>query len=315
MYAATLFGTYQVAETVEQDDSIPHVTLTGVTFHVETFGDSSNPVIIVVHGGPGGDFRHLLNLQALANDYYVVFYDQRGTGLSPRVDSSELTLDSSIEDLNLIVEHYGEGEPVNIVGHSWGAMLATAYVGRYPDRVAHLVVAEPGILSNEANTDFQGYFSQAIDFSLALKATRLWFESLHVNGPDDFARNDYFTGRISEEWWFSANNRYNCSGAQLPDNHTWRAGAVAGRSILNSVNDDNGDLDMSVLTEGLDRYTRTVLMIVSECNQWIGLEHQRKHHLDLYQAVEVVVVPGAGHDMFWENPDDSIAAIRNFLSK
>jgi proline iminopeptidase len=68
-------GQYVVAETVEQDSSIPHITLEGATFHAETYGDPENPVVIVVHGGPGGDYRSLLSLQALADQYFVVFYD------------------------------------------------------------------------------------------------------------------------------------------------------------------------------------------------------------------------------------------------
>ena len=134
LYLATA-GKYEVAQTAAQDASIPSVTLDGVTFHAETFGETTNPVVIVVHGGPGVDYRYLLNLQALSDEYYVVFYDQRGTGLSPKVDPSEITLDSAIEDLDRIVEHYGNGNPVNLVGHSWGGILATAYVGRYPENL------------------------------------------------------------------------------------------------------------------------------------------------------------------------------------
>jgi pimeloyl-ACP methyl ester carboxylesterase len=53
--------------------------------------------------------------------------------------------------------------------------------------------------------------------------------------------------------------------------------------------------------------------MVSECDTWIGLEHQQQYHLDLFQQVEVVVVPDAGHDMFYENPADSVAAVRAYL--
>src|SRR5574341_89969 len=235
-YVAT-FGTYEVAETVEQDASLPHVTLDGVTFHAETFGEASHPVVIVVHGGPGADYRYLLNLQELSDEYYVVFYDQRGSGLSPRVDPSEITLDSSIEDLDRIVEHYRNGEPVNLVGHSWGGTLVTAYTGRYPDKVAHLVVAEPGALTNEAYADFRRS-AQSVDFAFALKAVRLWFESLHVRGPDAYARNDYFQGRISEEWEFSPTNGFNCPGTPVPEDHFWRAGAAAYQAILGSARDE-----------------------------------------------------------------------------
>ena len=314
LYFATV-GTYEVAETVEQDASIPSVTLDGVTFHAETFGDAARPAVIVVHGGPGLDYRYLLNLQELSDEYYVVFYDQRGGGLSPRVDPSELTIDSSIEDLDLIVEHYGKGEPVNLVGHSWGGLLVTAYVGRYPEKVAHLVVAEPGALSNEAFADFQQHFAQSINFTLALKVMRLWFESLHVSGPDAYARSDYFVGHMGEEWEFSPTNGYNCPGTPVPEDHFWRAGAAAYQVTFNSVRDENGNTDWSILSRGLEDYTHPVLMLVSECNQWIGLDFQRRYNLDLYPSAEVVVISNAGHDMFWDNPRDSIAAVRDFLSK
>jgi len=313
LYLATA-GTYEVPQTAAQDASIPSVTLDGVTFHAETFGDPASPAVIVVHGGPGADYRYLLNLQELSDEYYVVFYDQRGSGLSPRVDPSELTLDTSIEDLDRIVEHYGNGEPVNLVGHSWGATLVTAYVGRYPEKVAHLVVAEPGGLTNESYEDFQRS-ARAIDLPLALNGVRLWFESLHVNGPDAYARSDYFLGHISEAWQFSPANGFNCPGTPVPEDHFWRAGAAAYQAIFSSARDEDGNADWSIMTEGLEAYTDTVLMLVSACNQWIGLDYQRTYHLDLYPSVEVVVISDAGHDMFWENPLDSIAAIRAFLRR
>ena len=56
-------------------------------------------------------------------------------------------------------------------------------------------------------------------------------------------------------------------------------------------------------------------MLGSECNQWTGLDYQRTYQLDLYPSVEMVVIPDAGHDMFWENPQDSIAAVRDFLGR
>lgn len=314
LYLATA-GTYEVTETIEQDASIPHVTLDGATFHAEAFGEASTPVVIVVHGGPGGDYRYLLNLQELSDEYYVVFYDQRGSGLSPRVDPSELTIDSSIEDLDRIVEHYGKGEPVNLVGHSWGGVLVTAYVGRYPEKVAHLVVAEPGALTNEAYADFQRHAVQSMDFSLALTTVRLWFESLHVSGADTSARGDYFVGNFTTEWEFSQANQYNCPGTPIPEDHFWRAGAAAYQVILGNIRDENGNTDWSIMTEGLENYTDTVLMLVSGCNQWIGLDYQRTYNLDLYPSVEVVIIPDAGHDMFWDNPQDSIAAVRDFLGR
>jgi proline iminopeptidase len=48
-------GDYKVTATVSDDPSLPRVEINGYTFHAETFGNPDNPVVIVVHGGPGGD--------------------------------------------------------------------------------------------------------------------------------------------------------------------------------------------------------------------------------------------------------------------
>jgi proline iminopeptidase len=75
-------GDHGVPNTVATDPTIPHIEIDGVVFHAETFGDPQNPTVVVVHGGPGGNYGYLLNLHQLENDYFVVFYDQRGSGLS-----------------------------------------------------------------------------------------------------------------------------------------------------------------------------------------------------------------------------------------
>lgn len=112
-------GGQTVPDTVTTDATIPHIQIDDVTFHTKTFGDPAAPTVVVVHGGPGGNYGYLLNLHKLEADYFVVFYDQRGAGLSPRVPAKELTLQSSVDDLHRIVSHYAHGDPVRIVGHSW----------------------------------------------------------------------------------------------------------------------------------------------------------------------------------------------------
>jgi proline iminopeptidase len=310
MYLATM-GADPVAETVAQDPSIPHVTIDGVTFHAEAFGNPTNEVVIVVHGGPGADYRALLNLQELSDEYYVVFYDQRGTGLSPRVEAEELTLDSAIADLDRIVEHYGGGEPVSIVGHSWGAMLASAYIGRYPEKVHGLVLAEPGALTAEAYEQVASY-TRRMDLGILARGTQAWFESLHIDGPDEQAAQDHMWGAVTSAWNYADWNGYNCPGTEAPQDHAWRASS-ASQNIVASATDENGNVDLLPLHEGLDRYPGKVQLMASECNTWIGLDHQQQYHVNLFQEVEVVVIPGAGHDMFYENPADSVSAVRAYL--
>ena len=186
-----LFTTgFAVPDTVERDRSLPRVELNGYPFHAETFGDPNRPVLIVIHGGPGADYRYLYALKALADEHLVVFYDQRGTGLSPRVPAEQITLQVFLDDLDAFVNAFGKGRPVHLVGHSWGAMLASAYAGAHPHKVAKLVLAEPAFLDpTRMGVMRSGWPGLAVVWGVAKAWVSQWF--IRTRG-DDYARDDFF---------------------------------------------------------------------------------------------------------------------------
>ena len=72
-----------VPKTVDQDPSLPSINVNGAKLHAQAFGPMDSTLIICIHGGPGANFKYLLNCKSLADKgYRVVFYDQRGSGLS-----------------------------------------------------------------------------------------------------------------------------------------------------------------------------------------------------------------------------------------
>ena len=142
-----------VHKTVDQDPSIPSITVNDAMLHSEAFGHPDSTMIVCLHGGPGGDYRYLLNCKDLADHgYRVIFYDQRGSGLSQRFSKEYYTelgsgaLDLLYDELSGVIAHYrtSPNQKVFLIGHSWGAMLATAYAGKHPDAIQGLVVCEPG---------------------------------------------------------------------------------------------------------------------------------------------------------------------------
>ncbi|MCP4318995.1 MAG: alpha/beta hydrolase [Hyphomicrobiales bacterium] len=187
---------YTVMKTVEHDSSLPIFVLDGVVLHGETFGNPENPTVIVVHGGPGWDYRGLLSVKALSDEYFVVFYDQRGTGLSQRVNDVELRFDLYLSDLGALVDRFSLGRPVNLIGHSFGGLLASSYVGRYPDKVAGVVFAEPGPLTSKM-AEHENYKSAFFDVGVGFMFHFLgsWLESWFYTGPDDHSRVDYLQGK------------------------------------------------------------------------------------------------------------------------
>ncbi len=100
--------------------------------------------LIVLHGGPGNTmFSILPDLEPLTKDHRVIYYDQRGNGLSELVDDEEqLAISKHIEDLEAVRRHFNL-EKVTLLGNSWGGLLASLYAIANPDRVERLVLHSP----------------------------------------------------------------------------------------------------------------------------------------------------------------------------
>ena len=99
--------------------------------------------IVVVHGGPVLDHSYLLpHLKPLANDYELIFYDQRLSGRSSAaVDSSDVTLQNFVDDIEGLRTSLGLNK-IHILAHSWGALLAMKYAVRYPEHVGRLILSD-----------------------------------------------------------------------------------------------------------------------------------------------------------------------------
>ncbi|MCT2564485.1 alpha/beta hydrolase [Chryseobacterium herbae] len=181
-----------VPKTVEEDSSLPSVFINGRHLHAEAFGNPNNTLIVCVHGGPGADYRYLLNAKDLAkHGYRVVFYDQTGSGLSQRYHKSyydNLDIDDIfITELRGVIAKYktNPNQKVILLGHSWGAMLATAYAGKYPSEIAGLALFEPGGLqwddvityimnsqtSGAGGESLEGNSHEILDYNMSLAAS------------------------------------------------------------------------------------------------------------------------------------------------
>lgn len=311
-YVLTI-GAYSVPETVAQDLSLPHITINGYTYHAETYGDPANPVVITLHGGPGADYRSILSLQALSDEYFVVFFDQRGMGLSPRVAPEEITLKSAIADLDSIVDYFGQGEKVDIVGHSWGAMLASAYLGEHPEKVDHVVLAEPGFLNSEFAEEFMEMTQLKMSAGVLRYFLQVKFEALHIDGTDSHAADDYFAHEINlYQGEDHPQAGYYCPGVKPAKDGSWRYGAVSSEALFKQAVDENGNFDISFVN-GVEQYDGKVLFMTGECQTYIGADFQIRQ-MELFPQAELVVIPDAGHEMFFENPEESVAVVRAYLN-
>ena len=118
--------------------------------------------IIVLHGGPDFDHAYLLpDLDRLANEFRLIYYDQRGRGRSADgVKPEDVTLASDVEDVDRVRQHF-EQTSTALLGHSWGAVLALEYALRHPERVSRLILMNPAPAStNDVAVLRKAYLAQ-----------------------------------------------------------------------------------------------------------------------------------------------------------
>jgi proline-specific peptidase len=98
--------------------------------------------LLCLHGGPGANWHHLEPYEAFVDERRVVFYDQLGAGhsaLQEPHDPAMWTPELYVEEVDAVREALGL-ERVHILGHSWGGMLGMQYAIGQPEGLVSLIV-------------------------------------------------------------------------------------------------------------------------------------------------------------------------------
>lgn len=102
--------------------------------------DISHPVLLFLHGGPGMPefFLNTTHPTGLERDFTVVWWEQRGAGLSysPDIPPQSMTVAQLIAD-TIAVTHYlrkrfGK-DRITLLGHSWGSFLGIQVAAAAPE--------------------------------------------------------------------------------------------------------------------------------------------------------------------------------------
>ncbi len=150
---------------------IPAPREQGYTSSTETplffarYGKPGNPLLMILHGGPGADHCYLLpQMLHLAERYELLFYDQRGGGKSRGDARAPVTWQMQVEDVGGIAAEFGLA-PLSIVGYSWGAMLALLYAAEATEHNSlrppgRLVLIDPAPVTRDYRRTFEQEFAR-----------------------------------------------------------------------------------------------------------------------------------------------------------
>ncbi|MGC1243446.1 MAG: alpha/beta hydrolase [Chryseosolibacter sp.] len=280
-----------VPKTVDEDASLPSITVNGARLHAEAFGPPDSTIVVCIHGGPGGDYRYLLNTKDLADHgYRVVLYDQRGSGLSQRFSKKSYTnlglgaLDVLYNELSGVIAYYrtSPNQKVFLLGHSWGAILATRYAGKYPTAVQGLVVCEPGGLLWE---DIKEFVKESRSFGLfgELLNDATYLDQFITGKEDEHEILDYKSALMV--------SKNDITGDELmAPGSFWRSGAVINVALFELGEDYEPDF-----SEGISNFNVPVILFYSEKNKAYP-DSWAQRISSAYNAVELFKITGVGHD-------------------
>lgn len=129
-----IFACGHQAPTVEEGQA----EINGIQIHYRTVG--SGPATFVLSGGPGDALETMRPFEVLADEYKLILYDQRAACRSTGdADTANQGMDNFVEDLEALRLRFASGK-INIIGGSWGCMVAMHYAFKYPQNVNHLVL-------------------------------------------------------------------------------------------------------------------------------------------------------------------------------
>ena len=113
----------------------------GVDYHVSEWGESSDPLLVLLHGfgDAGSTFQFLVD--QFKEDWFVIAPDWRGFGDS-YLRARSYWFPDYVADLEALLAIYSPDKPANLIGHSMGGNIAGLYAGVFPERVAAFINVE-----------------------------------------------------------------------------------------------------------------------------------------------------------------------------
>ncbi len=137
---AFLFITFAEAQSFpDSEKDGKYYRVNGAKLWVVSFG-TGDPLIIIP-GGPGGAHPSYRSFDSLYRTSTLVYFDAFGRGKSDTaIDVKEYTIARDIEDIEGLRQamHF---DKINVLGHSYGGVVAQGYAIKYPQHVKHLILA------------------------------------------------------------------------------------------------------------------------------------------------------------------------------
>lgn len=229
---------------------------------------------------------------ALSTRVRLHAFDQRGHGQSDRAERVEdYTRDQMVADIDGIVAAL-QLEPPVVVGHSMGGMNAMTFAARHPDRVRALVLVDVG---PEVSVDGASQVARFVAGPYEMDSLEDWTEHTHRYYP--WRSKERIRQRL-------AVSLHRTEEGKLAKQYDPRfresfGGVVQGRDTLWDV------------ARGL----RCPTLLVHGGDSPVLTREMAERFTSAVKNARLVSIPGAGHSVAGDKPDEFIRVTEAFLDE
>ncbi|MEO1625059.1 MAG: alpha/beta fold hydrolase [Bacteroidota bacterium] len=288
-----------VPKVIEEGESIRQINDAKIFTKVIGKGEP----ILIVHGGPGFNHSYLLpHFQDLAKDHQLIFYDQQGCGRSGfNSDTAKISIAGMVEDIEALRLDLGIDQ-LNLLGHSWGGLLAMNYAHTHPTRIKRLLLVSPTSGSSQMKKRDEDLARQRDNDEdrkamMAVRGTEAFvnkepsaFEQLFTIG----FRSQFFDPSLSDSLDMNFQDNF------------YKSSQVLYRFMGRDLKEYN-------IHQALTKVKAPCLLLYGKYES-TALE-SRAMLKAAFDNSDYVEIEKAGHFPFIEQPTDFFAAIRQFMAK
>jgi proline iminopeptidase len=265
--------------------------------------------LVLINGGPGGTHHGFHPWFGRARDFArVIYYDQRGTGLSDyEPGESGYSVEQAVNDLDALRRSLGIDSWV-LLGFSYGGFLAQYYTATYPENVRGLVLvgASPGLWADLGESRQHDFITPAETQRMREIRARLqqlsedesWTQRKHL---ELLVYNNHLNGDWKRQHFYRPTGERSAQIALYEWVHDGDFNSVMSQS--QEKVDLSGAFDVNPIP---------TLILEGKWDLTWGDEKptllSRNH-----PNARMVVIEGAGHSIFNENPEAFFADLERFL--
>lgn len=137
-------------------------TFSDQPFYYETFGDRSNPTLLLIHGMENDGRNWTQTVEALKDDYFIIVPDLPGLGKSAPF-GSDYTPFQMAWILESLVFSTLKVEKLSVVGHSIGGRIAAQFAKNNADRISQLMVIDIPMSGNAKYAKRAGQYRSLVE--------------------------------------------------------------------------------------------------------------------------------------------------------